>query len=352
MLVDITKAHFLITGGAGFMGSSFIRYLLRQKEFCGRVTNLDCLTYASDVRHIDPFRQDPRYQLVVADINDCAQLDAVHAAQPIDVIVHFAAETHVDRSIADPSAFVQTNVVGTYRLLEWMRRYPEIHLHHISTDEVYGSLSGSGSFSTRSPYRPSSPYAASKAASDHFVRAYAHTFGLSCTLSQACNNYGPHQFPEKFIPLMVLNCLRGQKLSVYGNGSHRREWLFVDDHSHAIATILRCGQRGQIYPVTSGEECSNLTLLDWVIEAVAKETKQPADTYRKLIAFVPDRLGHDFRYSLDREPMTALGWRPHITLKEGIARAVAWYAAHLNWIEKVEAGYRWYHQESRACTPT
>ncbi len=234
--------RLLVTGGAGFIGSAFIRYGLKQGIGCEKIVNLDLLTYAADLRNLASVENDPRYLFVQGNICDEALVEKICVEMGIDAIVHFAAESHVDRSISGPRAFYETNVGGTIALLEVVRRHPQIHFHHISTDEVYGSLASEGVFSEDSPYRPNSPYAASKAASDHFVRAYAHTYGISTTLSHCTNNYGPGQHVEKFIPRMIYGCYHRQPLPLYGSGANVRDWIFVDDHSEAVWTILEKGE--------------------------------------------------------------------------------------------------------------
>jgi len=239
---DLKNKNILVTGGAGFMGSAFIRYVLQNTDFSGKILNLDLLTYAGNLENLKSIENDSRYQFFKGDIRDGSIVNQLYKDFPIEVIVHFAAETHVDRSIVDPDAFIKTNVMGTYQLLEFVRQNPSIHFHHISTDEVYGSLGDEGFFDENSPYLPNSPYSASKASSDHLVRSYGQTYDLSVTLSHSSNNYGPHQFPEKFIPLMILNCIEEKPFPLYGAGKNIRDWLFVDDHARAIWNILEKGK--------------------------------------------------------------------------------------------------------------
>ncbi len=339
--------HVLVTGGCGFIGSAFIRWLFRQPGFRGRVTNLDLLTYAANPENVEGAVDGERYTLERVDIRDGERVEAICRASAIDAIVHFAAESHVDRSIHGPGVFVDTNIVGTYRLLEVVRALPHIHFHHVSTDEVYGSLGPTGSFTETTPYCPSSPYSASKAASDHLVRAYAHTYGISTTLSNCSNNYGPYQFPEKLIPLMILNMLEGKPLPVYGDGSNVRDWLYVDDHVEAIWTIVRQGRRGETYNIGGEAEWPNLALLERLIEVVAELAGRDGGSLRELITFVTDRPGHDLRYAIDCSKLKReLGWKQRHDLPGGLRETARWYLDHPRWIERVRTGaYRdWIEQ--------
>jgi len=318
--------RLLVTGGAGFIGSAFIRFLLRLPAFQGRIVNLDALTYAGKLENLDGFHSHPRYRFVQGDINNQPLIETLLEEEEIDAIVHFAAETHVDRSIASARPFFTANAMGTLSLLEAVRKFPHVHFHHVSTDEVYGSLQESGAFTELSPYRPNSPYSASKAASDHIVRSFAHTYGLSTTVSHCSNNFGPRQFPEKFIPLMIHNCLEGKPLPVYGQGANVRDWLYVDDHADAVWRILRLGKKGQTYDIGGNTELSNLELLLLLIGLLAKETKEDEERYRSLIRFVEDRPGHDFRYAIDTAKIQSeLGWVPKTPLADGLARTIRWY---------------------------
>jgi len=320
-----SKKRILVTGGAGFMGSAFIRYGLSH-ALCERLINLDLLTYAGDPANVEMFAQDPRYLFVKGDIRDQTLVERICKEEKIDTIAHFAAETHVDRSSAGPHAFLETNVYGTFALLEVVRRIPHIRFHQISTDEVFGSLGMTGLFTEESPYAPNSPYSASKAAADHFVRSYAHTYGLFVTLSHSSNNYGPHQHPETFIPRMVSLCLQKQRLPVYGKGENVRDWLYVEDHAEAIWTILKSTKRGEVYNVGGSCEKKNLELLDLIIDEVATQCEEDPEVFRKLIHFVPDRPGHDFRYGLDGSKIRReLGWQPRHTLHEGLKKTVSFY---------------------------
>ncbi len=320
------KAHVLVTGGAGFIGSAFIRMLLRMPSFSGRVVNVDKLTYAANLDLLNGFHKHPRYRFFQGDINHTELIEKICLESEIDAIVHFAAETHVDRSIEASAAFVDANIRGTVSLLEVLRKYPHIHFHHISTDEVYGSLGDSGHFTEKSPYRPNSPYSATKAASDHLVRAYAHTYKLSTTISHCSNNYGPGQYPEKLIPLMLSRCLAKQPLPIYGRGANVRDWIYVGDHVDAIWTILRRGQKGQTYNIGGNCEMSNLELVHSLIETLAKHLDVDPEIYRSLIRFVADRPGHDFRYAIDTTKMEEeFGWRPHFSWRQGLKKTVQWY---------------------------
>ncbi len=323
-----TVKRLLVTGGAGFIGSAFIRFLLRSSDFDGKIVNFDLLTYAGNLENLNGFHQHPRYRFVQGDINNQRLVEALLEEEEIDAVVHFAAETHVDRSISSARPFFEANVMGTLSLLEAVRKFPSVHFHHISTDEVYGSLGESGSFDERSHYRPNSPYSASKAASDHLVRSFAHTYKLSTTLSHCSNNYGPGQFPEKFIPVMILNCLAGKPLPVYAHGANVRDWLYVDDHAEAVFAILQQGKSGETYDIGGGDELSNLEMLHLLIDLLSDATKTEREIYRKLIRFVTDRPGHDFRYSIDaRKIQKELGWRPKTSLQTGLARTIRWYSA-------------------------
>lgn len=319
--------RFLVTGGAGFIGSSFIRCGL--KMACEKIINYDSLTYAADLRNLASIEDDSRYLFAQGDIRDEALVEKLCVEHEIDAIVHFAAESHVDRSILGPRAFYETNVGGTLALLEVARRQRHLHFHHISTDEVYGSLFEEGTFNEESPYRPNSPYSASKAASDHFVRAYTHTYGLSTTISHCSNNYGPCQNVEKFIPRMIAGCLRREKLPVYGKGINVRDWIFVDDHSEAVWTILEKGERGEVYDIGGECEKRNIDLLLMIIDEFARLTQNSPEELKKLITYVADRPGHDLRYAIDCNKMKReLGWYPLHDISSGIRKTISWYLEH------------------------
>jgi dTDP-glucose 4,6-dehydratase len=329
----------LVTGGAGFVGSAFVRYLLGPAAFRGTLVNLDLLTYAGNLENVASVEKDARYRFVHGDIADAELVARLVREHAVDTIVHFAAESHVDRSIVAPGAFIQTNVVGTFQLLEVARAAKTVHFHHVSTDEVFGSLGATGAFHEDTPYRPNSPYSASKAASDHLVRAYAHTYGLASTLSNCSNNYGPYQFPEKLIPLMIMNLVEDKPLPIYGDGLNVRDWLYVDDHAEAVWRIVRSGRAGETYNVGGEGERTNLEIVRLLIERVAAETGKSRAALESLITFVRDRPGHDRRYAIDFTKLKSeLGWLPRRNLASGLAETVRFYFAHRDWIERVRAG--------------
>ena len=343
-----TTNSILVTGGAGFIGSNFV---LRWIENVGSpVVNLDLLTYAGNAANLASLDEDARYQLLRADICDAEAVAAALKHHRPRAIVHFAAESHVDRSILDPGAFIHTNVQGTYTLLEQARRYwsaldepakNQFRFLHVSTDEVYGTLSPTDpAFSETTPYAPNSPYAASKAGSDHLARAYFHTFKLPVLTTNCSNNYGPFQFPEKLIPLMILNALEGKALPVYGDGLNVRDWLFVDDHCSAIRTVLERGTPGETYNVGGNSERNNLHVVNTICDLV--DEMRPDSTIgprRNLIKFVPDRPGHDRRYAIDaRKIASELGWQPSVDFEHGLRNTVAWYLNHAAWVENVRSG--------------
>jgi dTDP-glucose 4,6-dehydratase len=346
--------NMLVTGGCGFIGSNFVRYLLEEAaDFKGRVVNLDKITYAGNPENLDGIseRFDRRYVFVHGDICDRELVASVIDTYHIDAICHFAAESHVDRSIASPQSFIQTNIVGTFTLLELARSrsIPEIHFHHISTDEVFGSLGDTGAFTEKSPYHPNSPYAASKAGADHLVRAYHTTYGLPVTLSNCSNNYGPYQFPEKLIPLMILNALEFKPLPVYGDGRNVRDWLYVRDHCEAIWTVMTQGQTGETYNIGGGSEMPNIRVVEIICEILdALRPDAGGRPRRDLITFVKDRPGHDRRYAIDAaKAYSALGWSPRTSFVDGIESTVRWYLDHSAWVQRVRNGeYRnWISQQ-------
>lgn len=318
--------RLLVTGGAGFIGSAFIRYMLRLQDAHVRIVNLDLLTYAADIANLDGFHEHPRYSFIQGNIGNRLLVEKLLEQEEIDAIVHFAAETHVDRSIASAHPFLEANVLGTASLLEALRKYPYVHFHHISTDEVYGSLGEGGYFHEQSPYRPNSPYAASKAASDHLVRSFANTYGLSTTVSHCSNNYGPGQHPEKLIPKIISNALSSQLLPIYGRGANVRDWLYVDDHAAAIWAILQKGKKGEVYDIGGGMELSNLNLVEQILACLSEETEVVLERYRNLIHFVQDRPGHDFRYAIDDAKIrNELQWKPDISLAQGLKKTIRYY---------------------------
>jgi dTDP-glucose 4,6-dehydratase len=313
----------LVTGGAGFIGSNFVHYILNNYPD-DQVVNLDLLTYAGNPANCACWNDDPRYTFVHGDICDVELVDQLVA--DVDVIVHFAAESHVDRSIEDAGAFVRTNVVGTYTLLDAALRHGKKRFHHISTDEVFGDLMmDEPAFTETTPYDPSSPYSAAKAASDHFVRAYHRTHGLPVTISNCTNNYGFYHFPEKLIPLAITNILEGKKVPVYGTGQQVRDWLFVTDHCRAIDMIVRKGTIGETYCIGGDNQPTNLELVQNIIRMMEHNPDE-------MIEFVEDRKGHDFRYDIDYTKIkTELGWEPQVTLDEGLEQTIAWYKEHPEW---------------------
>ncbi len=341
-----TFACVLVTGGAGFIGSNFIRHLFVTPGFRGKIINFDALTYAGNLENlsdVEAAHSRGRYEFIKADICDRPAVEAAfHKHQP-DAVAHFAAESHVDRSIVGPEAFIRTNVLGTFTLLDVARRVWEGRegtlFHHVSTDEVFGSLGETGQFTEETPYDPRSPYSASKAGSDHLVMAYYHTYLLPVTMSNCSNNYGPCHFPEKLIPLMILNMLEGKPLPVYGDGRNVRDWLYVEDHAAGIWKIMTEGSVGEKYNLGGSSEWENIRLVRELCAAVARRTgKQPAE-YEKLITYVTDRPGHDRRYAVDSSKIEhELGWRPSVSFQEGLDRTVRWYLDNADWVRRVRTG--------------
>jgi dTDP-glucose 4,6-dehydratase len=332
----------LVTGGCGFIGTNFVRFLLEKSGFGGRVINVDRLTYAANPRNLEdlPERFGKRYSFYRADICDDKALAEIFGSNRIDAVCHLAAESHVDRSIKSPRAFLETNVMGTFQLLEMARAHGVSRFHHVSTDEVYGSLGPGGAFTESSPYRPNSPYAASKAASDHLVRAYHRTYGLEVTISNCSNNYGPYQFPEKLIPLMIIRGLNWESLPVYGDGRNVRDWIHVEDHCEAIWLILNQGRPGETYNVGAQAELENLALVNRICQILDKMAPpQGRKSRAELITFVEDRPGHDRRYAIDSSKIRReLGWRPKRTFEEGLEQTVQWYLDHPEWVSQVKSG--------------
>jgi len=337
----------LITGGAGFIGSNFV--LQRMQEDTASIVNLDNLTYAGNLRNLESLANDLRYAFIHGDIGDRELVKRLLEKHQPSAIVHFAAESHVDRSIRGPDDFIRTNISGTFALLEETRAYwnslPEderarFRFLHVSTDEVYGSLGPNDPpFSETTPYAPNSPYAASKAASDHLVRAYHHTYGLPTLTTNCSNNYGPFQFPEKLIPLMILNARDGKPLPVYGDGKNVRDWLYVEDHCTAIATVLRGGKPGETYNIGGWNEKPNMEIVETICDLVDEIAPRAKSSRRELITFVKDRPGHDRRYAMDaRKIERELGWKPKETFDTGIRKTVRWYLEHEEWVRGVTSG--------------
>lgn len=317
---------FLITGGAGFIGSNFIHYML-DKYPDYQIINYDKLTYAGNTENLESIQNLNNYTFIKGDINNRELLEYVDDSYNIDVIVNFAAESHVDRSIKNSSDFVKTNIVGTQTLLDVARKN-NLRFIQISTDEVYGSLGPIGYFSEETPLSPNSPYSASKASADLIVRSYHETFGLNTNITRCSNNYGPFQFPEKLIPLMIINALEGKPLPVYGNGKNIRDWLHVKDHCSAIDLVIHKGKPGEVYNIGGNNEKMNLEIVECILDFL-KVSKE-------LITFVPDRLGHDFRYAIDSNKIRKeLGWRPEYSFEKGIKETIAWYQNHQDWWKKI-----------------
>lgn len=326
----------LITGGAGFIGSNFVHYILQTYPDY-EVVVLDALTYAGNLENLAALQSDPHYRFVKGDITDVSLVDPLVAE--CDAIVHFAAESHVDRSILGPAAFVRTNIFGTFTLLEAARKY-NTRFHHVSTDEVFGSLAPDASaFHETTPYDPRSPYSASKAGSDHLVRAYHHTYGLPVTISNCSNNYGPYHFPEKLIPLAITNLLEGKKVPVYGDGAQVRDWLYVEDHAKAIALILEKGRIGETYCIGGDGERENIWIARKLLELLSKDETS--------IEYVKDRPGHDRRYAVNFSKIkTELGWQPSVSLEEGLAKTVEWFRTNETWWKRVKSGeYQQYYEK-------
>ncbi|MGG2399952.1 dTDP-glucose 4,6-dehydratase [Pseudomonas sp. SH1-B] len=342
--------RILITGGAGFIGSALVRHLIQHTDH--EVLNLDKLTYAGNLESLQAVETSPRYQFVHADIADTEQVAATLTEFQPDAVMHLAAESHVDRSIDGPAAFIQTNIVGTYSLLESVRTYwlgldaerkAAFRFHHISTDEVYGDLHGADDlFTETTPYAPSSPYSASKAASDHLVRAWLRTYGLPALITNCSNNYGPYHFPEKLIPLMILNALAGKPLPVYGNGQQVRDWLYVEDHARALLKVVCEGKVGETYNIGGHNEQKNLDVVHAIcalLEELAPQKPAGISRYEELITYVQDRPGHDLRYAIDASKIEReLGWVPEETFESGLRKTVQWYLDNLDWCRRVQDG--------------
>lgn len=339
--------NILVTGGAGFIGSNFIRFLLAS-EFDLDIYNLDLLTYAGSLENLKSLPNSDRHHFIEGDIRDRDLVKKVLSENEIDLVVHFAAETHVDRSILGPEAFIQTNIQGTFILLEAVREYwitdsgkirSDVHFHHISTDEVYGTLTDDEpAFSEENQISPNSPYAASKAASDHLVQSYFHTYGLPITITNCSNNYGPNQFPEKLIPLMILNAIDGKPLPIYGDGQQIRDWLYVEDHCRAIWTVIQAGTKGETYNVGGENQPTNLEIVQEICRILDRDLPDSQFApHENLIDYVTDRPGHDRRYAMNINKITAeVEWEPQVNLKDGLESTVAWYLENSEWVKKIK----------------
>ena len=344
----MSQKTLLVTGGAGFIGTNFIKNALTVRPDW-RIVNLDALTYAGNLANFKDFfpAQTERHRFVHGDIRDASLLERLFSEENFNSVVHFAAESHVDRSILGPEAFVETNVIGTFHLLEASLKFwrekgePEnFHFLHISTDEVYGSLGSQGYFTERTPYDPSSPYSASKASSDHFVKAYFRTYGLPTLITNCSNNYGPYQFPEKLIPLIILNILKKNPLPVYGDGKNVRDWLYVVDHCNALVQVLEQGRPGETYNIGGGAERQNIEIVKLLCDLVdARLGRSGRESSRSLINFVTDRPGHDRRYAIDVTKISnELGWSPEYVFEEALKTTIDWYMDHLDWVDSVRTG--------------
>lgn len=343
--------NILITGGAGFIGSHVVR-LFVQNFPQYHIYNLDALTYAGNLKNLKDIEGASNYTFIKADICDADGVDEIFKTKSIDAVIHLAAESHVDRSITDPLAFVNTNVIGTVNLLNsakkaWAGAMEGKLFYHVSTDEVYGSLDDGGFFLETTPYDPQSPYSASKASSDHFVRAYRNTYKLPVVISNCSNNYGPNQFPEKLIPLTINNILNNRPLPVYGKGENVRDWLFVIDHARAIEQVFHKGQEGETYNIGGFNEWKNIDIVNLICDIMDQKLGNPEGTSRKLITFVTDRAGHDLRYAIDANKiMKDLGWQPSLQFEEGIDKTIDWYLTNKTWMEEVTSGeYQAYYEK-------
>jgi dTDP-glucose 4,6-dehydratase len=339
--------NVLVTGGAGFIGSNFIRFIVR-KESEIQIINLDALTYAGSVENLRDLPSPERHEFIQGNICDRDTVESIFREKQIDTVFHFAAETHVDKSIVGPAKFIETNIIGTFNLLETARRIwleensitsETIHFHHVSTDEVYGSLSqNENAFMEETPYKPRSPYSASKASADHLVRAYYHTYDLPITITNCSNNYGPFQFPEKLIPVVMINAMTGRPIPIYGDGKQVRDWLHVEDHCEAIYLVIQRGELGETYNIGGDNQPSNIELVEIIcniLDELSPESKYIP--HRSLIQFVEDRPGHDRRYDVDISKIrNSLGWSPRITLEAGVFNTVTWYLRNTNWIEAIQ----------------
>lgn len=343
----------LITGGAGFIGSHVVRrFVDRYTEY--QIYNLDNLTYAGNLENLSDIESKVNYKFIKGDISNESFINNLFDEHKFTDVIHLAAESHVDRSIKDPLAFAKTNILGTMVLLNafkqlWGDNWDNHRFYHISTDEVYGTLGESGLFSESTPYDPNSPYSASKASSDHFVRAYGETYGLHYVISNCSNNYGPHQFPEKLIPLFIHNIIQNKPLPVYGDGNYTRDWLYVIDHAQAIDLIFHEGKRGETYNVGGFNEWTNINLVKELCRQMDLKLNRKTGTSEQLISFIKDRPGHDFRYAIDASKIQKeLGWTPSVSFQQGLSKTVDWYLAHTAWLEHIRTGvYQNYHHNNQ-----
>ena len=341
----------LITGGAGFIGSNLIHYWLAQNPG-DTIVNFDALTYAGNLANLAGVESNPNYHFFQGDLRKQEQLDEVFEQFSIDSVIHLAAESHVDRSINDPSPFIDSNIKGTFQLLEtarnhWQEDLKDHRFLHVSTDEVYGTLGKEGLFTEQTPFAPNSPYSASKASSDHLVRAWHHTFGMDTLITHCSNNYGPYQFPEKLIPLMIRNCLLGKELPVYGDGLQVRDWLYVEDHCEALDVVFHRGQSGESYNIGGLNEWENLSMVRHICQFMDSELgNSPEHSCLKLIRHIQDRPGHDRRYAIDASKIqNQLGWQPSHQIGKGLEKTMRWYLDHQEWVEQVTSGaYRDYYK--------
>lgn len=343
----------LVTGGAGFIGSNFIQYILDKQQDLVLLLNLDLLTYAGNLENLEPVKEDPRYRFIRGDVRDKALVEELFAEYDFDTVIHFAAESHVDRSIVEPEVFLTTNIIGTQTLLDAAKRHwnlnpenkhcreyrPGVRFLQVSTDEVYGALNKTGMFTETTPLAPNSPYSASKTSADLIVRAYHKTYGMPVNITRCSNNYGPYQFPEKLIPLMIHNAQQDKSLPVYGDGMQIRDWLHVKDHCSAIAAVLEKGKTGEVYNIGGNNEKANIEIVRLILEILGKP--------EELITYVQDRPGHDRRYAIDNTKITTeLGWAPDYTFEEGMKETIQWYLDHPGWVERVTSGvYQKYYEK-------